>query len=304
MVVADRGRGPAGGRGGEGGAAGRRRAADGARAGGEGRGARVDWGADDAVVVAQSRRCAGVGGAGPAGVAPGVSRRPVVAAALAAGAVSVEAATAVCVALAGLPAEVPAVQVGSVERLLVDVAVADGAAAVAKWATRITQQWAPDLLEEREAAARARRFLSVVTSRDGTVGVSGRFDQEGGALLTAVLGALAAPAPAVDGVPDPRDAGTRWADALLHVCQQATPGLPEVRGERPNVLLTISLETLRDGLADTTLPHGWPAGCRSGCRRGRGAPVRPAAGTRAAGWGRVARGWGGAQPRHGPEDLV
>lgn len=176
--------------------------------------------------------------------------RPLVAAALAAGEVSVEAATAVCTAIAGLPAAVPAVQVGSVERALVDIAIADGTGAVGKWATRITQQWAPDLLEQREAAARERRFLSVVTSRDGTVGVSGRFDQEGGALLTAVLGALAAPAPAVDGVPDGRDAGSRWADALLQLCQHATPDLPLVRGERPNVLLTISLETLQTGLTD------------------------------------------------------
>jgi len=176
--------------------------------------------------------------------------RPLVAAALAAGAVSVEAATAVCAALVGLPPGVPAVEVGSVERLLVDVATADGAVAVSKWATRIAQQWAPEVLEQREAAARAARFLSVTTGRDGTVGVAGRFDQEAGALLTAVLGALAAPAAAVDGVPDARDAGARWADALLHLCRQATSGLPQVAGERPNVLLTISLETLRDGLAD------------------------------------------------------
>ena len=180
------------------------------------------------------------------------------AAAFAAGAVSVEAASAVCAAVDALPPEVPALEVGSVEQLLVDVAVSDGAAAVGKWATRITQQWAPDLLAEREAAARQARFLSVVTSADGSVGVAGRFDQEGGALLTAVLGALAAPAPAVDGVPDERDAGARWADALLQLCRQATRGLPEVAGERPNVLLTISLETLRDGLAEATLPAGFP----------------------------------------------
>jgi hypothetical protein len=176
--------------------------------------------------------------------------RPLVAAALAAGELSVDAASAVCAAVAGLPVGVPAVQVGSVERLLVDVAAADGTGAVTKWAARIAQQWSPDLLEQREAAARAARFLSVTTGRDGSVGVAGRFDQEGGALLTAVLGALAAPAPAVDGVPDGRDAGARWADALLQLCRHATPDLPQVGGERPNVLLTISLETLRDGLAD------------------------------------------------------
>ena len=190
--------------------------------------------------------------------------RPLVGAALGAGAVSVEAATAVCAALAGLPAGVPAVQVGSVERLLVDVAAADGAGAVGKWAARIAQQWTPDLLEQREAAARDARFLSVTTGRDGTVGVAGRFDQEAGALLTAVLGALAAPAPAVDGVPDARDAGARWADALLQLCRQATPGLPQVAGERPNVLLTISLETLRDGLTDLDPTAGRSVGAGGG----------------------------------------
>ena len=221
-----------------------------------------------------------------------LANRPLAAAALAAGEVSVEAATAVCAALAALPAQVPAVQVGSVERLLVDVATADGAVAVAKWATRIAQQWAPDLLEQREAAARAGRFLSVVTARDGSVGVSGRFDQEAGALLTAVLGALAAPAAAVDGIPDSRDTGTRWADALVQLCQQATPDLPLVRGERPNVLLTISLETLQAGLSDLELAGG-------------GGPVgRDAAGGGPPWWGRGVGRWGGDQPRNRAENLV
>ena len=89
----------------------------------------------------------------------------------------------------------------------------------------------------------------------------GLLDKEAGALAVAVLGPLAAPAPAVDGTPDPRDAGARYADAFVQLCQSATPELPQVRGERPNVAVTISLDSLQakttgcaPGMLDTGIP--------------------------------------------------
>ena len=109
----------------------------------------------------------------------------------------------------------------------------------------ITYRFAPEVLEEQEAAAREARFLTLTTRADGTVALRGQLDKEAGALAVAVLGPLAAPAPATDGIPDLRDTGARYADAFIQLCQLATPDLPQVRGERPNVALTMSLESLQ-----------------------------------------------------------
>ena len=100
----------------------------------------------------------------------------------------------------------------------------------------IIYRFAPEVLEEQEAAARQARFLTLTTRADGTVALRGLLDKEAGALAMAVLGPLAAPIPAADGIPDPRDTGARYADAFIQLCQLATPDLPQVRGERPNVV--------------------------------------------------------------------
>jgi Domain of unknown function (DUF222) len=190
--------------------------------------------------------------------------RPVTAAAFAAGQISQDAAMAVCEAVAALPGSVPAVLTGDVEALLVEVGRDEGTRAVVRRAMAITEQFAPDVLEDQERWAREHRFLSLTTRHDGTVAVRGVLDKETGALALAVLGPLAAPAPAVDGIPDLRQAGARYVDAFAQLCQLVTPTLPEVRGERPTALVTISLEALQAaaagaagaglGLLDTGVP--------------------------------------------------
>jgi hypothetical protein len=186
---------------------------------------------------------------------------PATAAAFAAGEITMGAAEAVCAAIEALPASVPAVMSGEVEELLVATARQEGSRAVTRRAMEITYQFAPEVLEEQEAAAREARFLTVTTRPDGTVSLRGQLDKEAGALAQAVLGPLAAPTPASDGIPDLRDAGARYADAFIQLCQLATPELPQVRGERPNVALTMSLESLQaktvgcaPGMLDTGIP--------------------------------------------------
>ena len=56
-------------------------------------------------------------------------------------------------------------------------------------------------------AGRDNRYLTLTQRHDGTVGIKGLLDKEGGALALAVLSPFAAPAPATDGTPDPRDGG-------------------------------------------------------------------------------------------------
>ena len=178
-----------------------------------------------------------------------LAQRPVTAAAFAAGEISQDAAVAVCEAITALPASVPAALTGDVEELLVGVGRDEGTRAVVRRAMRISQQFAPEILEDQERWAREHRFLSLTTRHDGTVAVRGLLDKETGALALAVLGPLAAPAPAADGIPDVREAGARYVDAFAQLCQLATPTLPEVRGDRPTALVTVGLEALQAAAA-------------------------------------------------------
>src|ERR1039457_4898759 len=54
-----------------------------------------------------------------------------------------------------------------------------------------------------------------------------------------------------------RSSGARYADAFAQLCQLAPPELPQVRGERPNVALTMSWESLQATAAGST---GYPPG--------------------------------------------
>jgi len=178
--------------------------------------------------------------------------RPATAAAFSAGEITADAAAAVCAAVEALPSSVPAVMSGEVEQILLATARQEGSRAVTRRAMEITYRFAPEVLEEQEAAAREARFLTLTTRPDGGVTLRGQLDKEAGALAQAVLGPLAAPLPATDGTPDLRDTGTRYADAFVQLCQIATPDLPQVRGERPNVSVTVGLESLQAKLTGAT----------------------------------------------------
>ena len=170
--------------------------------------------------------------------------------ALSAGDINLDHASAVVAAINALPAETPSALTDEIEGLLVDTAREEGTRAVLNRSAQIFHRYAPDVLEERERRQREDRFLTLIQRPGGTLGIRGSLDKEAGALVLAVLGSLAAPSPAVDGTPDLRSGGQRYADALTQLCQLSTPSLPSVRGERPHVLLTISYETLRGELAE------------------------------------------------------
>lgn len=186
--------------------------------------------------------------------------RPVASAALRAGDISVEAATAVCAAIEALPGGVPAAMTSTIEKLLVDTARDEGTRSVVHRAAEISHRFGPEVLEEQERAARERRWLLLTHAHDGTLSIRGKLDAEAGALVSAVLAPLAAPAPATVGTPDVREVGLRYADALVQVCQVASAQGPEVRGEPSTVLVTIGLETLenRVGCAPGYLDTGYP----------------------------------------------
>ncbi len=138
-------------------------------------------------------------------LAHALESRPVTAAAFGAGEITMDAAAAVCTAIQALPSSVPAAMSTEVEDLLLATARQEGSRQVTRRAMEITYRFAPEVLEEQEAAARAARHLTLTTRPDGSVALHGQLDKEAGALAVAVLGPLAAPAPATDGIPDLRD---------------------------------------------------------------------------------------------------
>ncbi len=180
--------------------------------------------------------------------------------AFAAGEVSMEAAQAICTAMEQLPPEVPARLNERVERLLVEVASEEGTAAVVRRAAEIGHRFAPDALEQAEARQREQTRLRLVQRHDGTVALHGVLDKESGALAWAVLGPHAVPAPSSDGVPDTRDAETRYGEAFVQVLRLASAASPSVRGEPPHLHVTIGLDGLQGWLnaAPGRLENGVP----------------------------------------------
>ena len=115
-------------------------------------------------------------------------------------------------------------------------------------------------LAREERAAHATRFLSIASDGLGGVRVKGRGSVEDGAVLRAALLPLTAPAPAVDDhdgelVHDPRDAGARMWDALVATAQHAldTDLPPDSHGAPARLTVTVTLEALRTGLADSAV---------------------------------------------------
>ena len=178
-----------------------------------------------------------------------LGRRPIAAAAFTAGDVSLGAASAVCAAVDGLPAGVPAASEAEIEGLLVQVARTEGTASVARRAADIVHRFAPEQLEADEEQQVAQRSLRLASRYDGSLAIHGSLDREAAALVMAVLGPLAAPQPSNDAMPDQRKADRRYADAFLQLCQNSTEHLCDVRGERPQIVVTIGYDSMLGKLA-------------------------------------------------------
>ncbi len=175
-------------------------------------------------------------------LARALESRPVTAAAFAAGEIIMDAATAVCDAIEALPASVPAAISGEVEEFLLQTARQEGSRRSTRRAMEITYRFAPEVLEEQEAAARQDRFVSLTTRADGTVALRGQLDKEAGALALAVS-ARWPHQPRPPTASPTRETPARYADAFVQLCQLPPPTCPKCAGSGPR-RLTISLESL------------------------------------------------------------
>jgi len=111
-------------------------------------------------------------------------------------------------------------------------------------------------LARREFDQAQHRTLTLSPAGDGWVLVRGQLDTEAATQLGAAIGALAAPRPSTEHGPDPRTAGHRRADALVELARRALAAgtLPTTHGgQRPTLVVTTTLDTLRHGLGAATL---------------------------------------------------
>ena len=103
-----------------------------------------------------------------------------------------------------------------------------------------------------------RRGLWLSPTLDGMVAIDGLLEPEAGQTVRAALQPLARPADA----DDRRKGGQRTADALAELCRRSLEAgwLPKAGGVRPQLLVTVDLDSLRgdpDGLGGIGGDLGW-----------------------------------------------
>jgi hypothetical protein len=177
-------------------------------------------------------------------------------AALQAGEISVEHAAVMADALEQLGEIAMA---GGVEKVLLDVARKEPPVVL----RRLVREIGLLLMSQEEATKRqaklhALRSLTASKTFAGAVSVQGILDPVQGEALLAALAAYTAG-------PDPegfagRTPGQRRADALADICTAALAATdrPTAGGDRPQVTVTVSLETLRRDLAGDAEPEDDP----------------------------------------------
>jgi len=100
----------------------------------------------------------------------------------------------------------------------------------------------PDSVLDDANESHELRFLHLSQTLDGVFYLNGRLDDEGGAILQTALNALSGP-PAPD---DKRSPKQRRADSLVELARQLLDrgNLPEVGGQRPHLVVTVTMATL------------------------------------------------------------
>jgi Domain of unknown function (DUF222)/HNH endonuclease len=114
------------------------------------------------------------------------------------------------------------------------------------------------LLAKQECEARRKRHLTFGHDGFGGHWMRGQFDPESSAVIAAALDPLAKPLPTAADGPDPRTPGQRYADALVELCRRQVESgdLPTRGGEKPQIVVTMSLDKLRRAVGSGRLETG------------------------------------------------
>jgi hypothetical protein len=185
-------------------------------------------------------------------------RLPETAAAVAQGAIGAADVTVIRSVLARIPPHVGVEVRGKVEAELARHARTLDAGQLATLGRRMLAYLDEDGPPPREQPETRRRLS--FTDRDGGYALSGWLDREATEILRAALSPLAAPRPATETAPDPRDPAQRDADALVDLAQRALGSgeLPTEGGEPPQVVVTVALTVLQGRIGTGSLTFGGP----------------------------------------------
>ncbi|MGC4865496.1 DUF222 domain-containing protein [Micromonospora sp. DT53] len=187
---------------------------------------------------------------------------PTVRAALLSGAIAVEQGRVVAETIAALPVEAGPEVADKAAQLLVTWADRFGPTSLSRLGERVLTHVAPELADEAELKAleraseraEARRHVTLSEQQNGQVRLRGNLDTETASLLREAIDPLCAPT----GEHDDRSPGQRRADALGEVCRLAlrTGQLPGNGGDRPQLVVTVSLDELVNGVRAGALDTG------------------------------------------------
>ncbi|MBG6101765.1 hypothetical protein IW249_002179 [Micromonospora vinacea] len=187
---------------------------------------------------------------------------PAVRDALLSGAITVEQGRVVAETIAALPVEAGPEVADKATQLLVTWADRFDPTILSRLGERVLTHVAPELADQAELKAlerateraEARRHVTLSEQQNGQVRLSGNLDTETASLLREAIDPLCAPA----GEHDDRSPGQRRADALGEICRLAlrTGQLPDNGGDRPQLVVTVSLDELLNGVRAGTLETG------------------------------------------------
>ncbi|MEH1167801.1 DUF222 domain-containing protein [Micromonospora sp. CPCC 205539] len=187
---------------------------------------------------------------------------PAVRDAMRTGAISVDQGQVLAETIAALPVEAGPEVADKAAQLLLAWADRFDPTILRRLGERVLTHVAPDLADQAELTAlerateraEARRHVTLAEQQDGQVRLSGNLDTETASLLREAIGPLCAPA----GEHDDRSPGQRRADALGEICRLAlrTGHLPDSGGDRPQLVVTVSLDALVSGVRTGTLESG------------------------------------------------
>jgi len=173
---------------------------------------------------------------------------PATAQAFSDGAITTAHVDSILATLAEVPGTVSERERSGYERILVNLARKSHPASVTKAGNRLLAWLEQDHLKsDRPMRVRPERELTWAWNRDRQLCFAGRLDAVSGALFEKLLSPLAKPRPSDDGERDVRTTDQRHGDAfaeLLDYTQRAAD-LPTEAGEKPAVLVTMTLADLR-----------------------------------------------------------
>jgi hypothetical protein len=186
------------------------------------------------------------------------ARLPATAAAVAEHAIGAADVTVIRSVLARIPPHIDAQQRAEVEAELARHARTLDAGQLTLLGQRILSYLDQDGPRPNDTPETRRRLT--FTDRDGGYELGGWLDREAAEIVRSALSPLAAPRPTTDTEIDLRNPAQRDADALVELAQRALGAgdLPTEGGERPQVVVTVSLAVLRGRIGAASLALGGP----------------------------------------------